>query len=1077
MSIVLIKYLINFNSEGREKERDKGTKMSKEVHSLTILSVRDQQQFKNIVQLYDQRIYKRALKLTETMLKKYPKQGDLLSMKAFILSAMHPESKDEKHKEAYECAKEAIKQNMKSPMSWHCLGTLYKGDFDYSEAIKCFKTALKFDKDDLVVLRDLATCYVQTRNYVGFRDIRNEMKRIRPEIRTNWIASALGNHFCGYINSAINCLVSIDKFGVSNGRTLSKRNAVDDEEDYGVLFSFLEPFQRSELLLYFVRLLLDGRKYQQAYNFLRSNQNFILEKTDYYTILGNLLLKCNKNYTKECRECFERLLAMYPDDDFALFGCMITDKSLRNVVLAPPNVSDKLVKELSLKDEEIDESSSFESDEVIPICGIGSGIFHTRGTSGIMYYPLLVNESVGRNKYLNDKKLSSKEYSLASYGYKLSSSVYNQVLEFIVYDDDELKGNKTKYENSMKRIGKFFEEKKSQFPASDTILRLELAFLKGKEFLVKFRAYVLGRLGSRITGLKSLIGYLIKMDARKKDLIHMELTSIVKELEGLYEKGELSKNELATLYYIYSQHLDCMGLPLEGLDYIEKSLKLDDSRPDGFNIKRKLLKHLYRFEEAQDAIDHARLMEKNDKYLNTRTICACLENGQFEKAKELLKVFMTYISDISKSKRRESTNSSSETEIKNLQIIWYEKRAARYRELLDLSSDGYLMAFDHYLRLMESMEIMKTDQYDYHLYCLRKMTLYRYLDFINMHDKLFCNTDYRKISVMFWRRLWLNILKIKYGKLELPLIQKKNSQSKSEEEVESLKDTTEFVKDSEGCWKMAHKIIQNHRKDCIFHVQSYIPIYIQYYCSQRLLANLSLETCILVCSQSIYRTYILEKSCINENQIGIFPVLLVHFYTNMLNRIKSGMDEVSKDYRAGITMRVVKQLQIFTDTKDLTIDGIEARFRDYISNINIENVTDIESLCNLVKISIINGSFNNIEAYLDDFNKDLNKFSGIFNQQIVNLAKLLLIRSLRSDKLDTEPLSQTDSELLIEKIASSSKSNLLDKVLNSYNIYNRSFLSNQDNNHKSILQVQSLKDQMSREIIDICNLPILALSI
>ncbi|XP_664876.1 hypothetical protein [Cryptosporidium hominis TU502] len=99
--------------------------MSKEIPSLATLSTRDQQQFKNIVQLYDQRIYKRSLKLTETMLKKYPKQGDLLSMKAFILGAMHPESKDEKHKEAYECAKEAIKQNMKNPMSWHCLGTLY----------------------------------------------------------------------------------------------------------------------------------------------------------------------------------------------------------------------------------------------------------------------------------------------------------------------------------------------------------------------------------------------------------------------------------------------------------------------------------------------------------------------------------------------------------------------------------------------------------------------------------------------------------------------------------------------------------------------------------------------------------------------------------------------------------------------------------------------------------------------------------------------------------------------------------------------------------------------------------------
>ncbi|PPS94787.1 N-terminal acetyltransferase A auxiliary subunit with TPR repeat [Cryptosporidium hominis] len=1056
--------------------------MSKEIPSLATLSTRDQQQFKNIVQLYDQRIYKRSLKLTETMLKKYPKQGDLLSMKAFILGAMHPESKDEKHKEAYECAKEAIKQNMKNPMSWHCLGTLYKGDFDYNEAIKCFKTALKFDKEDLVVLRDLATCLIQIRNYQGFRDIRNEIKRIRPDIRTNWIASALGNHFCGYINSAINCLLSIDQFGSSeNGNIHSKRTSLD-ENNYGVLFSFLEPFQRSELLLYFVRVLLDGKKYQQAYNFLRSNKEFILDKTDYYNIMGNLLVKCNQNYTKECSECFNNLLELYPDDDYALFGCMITNKSLNNVVLSPPHLPAHQIKGFRLQESE-DESVSSGNEAVIPICSIGSNFFHTRGTSGIIYYPLLTNDNIGRNKHFEHKRLNSKEIE-CDYGYKASSNITNPVLEFIIYEDFELAEKKVEYENSLRKIEQFFQEKKSQFPNSDTILRIELAFSSGEEFLRKFRIYLKSKLKSRITALKSLIGYLIKLDSKKKFLIHSELNNIVSEYENLYEKGEADKDELITLYLIYSQHLDCIGLSLEGLNYIEKALKLDDKKPDAFNIKRRLLKHLYRFDEATNAINHARLMDINDRYLNTRTICACLENGDFNEAKELLKKYITRISDQSKSKESEVVP-SNETEIKNLQMIWYEKRVVRSLELFDSSIDGYVMTFDHYLRLLDSMEIMKTDQYDYHLYCLRKMTLCRYLDFINMQDKLFCNTNYRKISVIFWRKIWINIYKIVHGKLELAQINykkdKQKNKNKGGDENESLKETLEFVKDPEQNWSKSHEIIQNYRKDCIFNTQSYIPIYIHYYCSQKILGKLSMETCILVCSKSIYRVYTLENSYIRENQIGVFPILLTHFYTKIFNNMKNGIGNISKDYRNNILDAIIKQLQIFTGIENLNIDNINTHFQNYISYMNFNNINDIESLCNLVKISIITGTFNNIESYLDNFDNidNLNKFSGIFNQQIINLVKLLIIRSIISNNSDTESLNLNSSNFSIENY-SFSKSKLLNKIINSYDINSRKFVTtyNQQNHeHKFILQVKYLKDQISKEIIEISNLPILALSI
>ena len=41
-----------------------------------------------------------------------------------------------------------------------CDRLLYRNDANYDEAIKCYKNALRIDKDNLTILRDLATLQV-----------------------------------------------------------------------------------------------------------------------------------------------------------------------------------------------------------------------------------------------------------------------------------------------------------------------------------------------------------------------------------------------------------------------------------------------------------------------------------------------------------------------------------------------------------------------------------------------------------------------------------------------------------------------------------------------------------------------------------------------------------------------------------------------------------------------------------------------------------------------------------------------------------------------------------------------------
>ena len=56
-----------------------------------------------------------------------------------------------------------------TPPGWHVYGLLQRSDKKYDEAIKCYRNALKWDKDNLQILRDLSLLQIQMRDLEGYR--------------------------------------------------------------------------------------------------------------------------------------------------------------------------------------------------------------------------------------------------------------------------------------------------------------------------------------------------------------------------------------------------------------------------------------------------------------------------------------------------------------------------------------------------------------------------------------------------------------------------------------------------------------------------------------------------------------------------------------------------------------------------------------------------------------------------------------------------------------------------------------------------------------------------------------------
>ena len=110
---------------------------------------------------YEAKNYKKGIKTADTILSVFPNNGETLCMKGLLLNSL------EQKEEAYETTKKGLKFNMKSHITWHVYGLIYRSDRNYKEAIKCYLNALKIDKDNQQILRDLANLQIHIRDLKG----------------------------------------------------------------------------------------------------------------------------------------------------------------------------------------------------------------------------------------------------------------------------------------------------------------------------------------------------------------------------------------------------------------------------------------------------------------------------------------------------------------------------------------------------------------------------------------------------------------------------------------------------------------------------------------------------------------------------------------------------------------------------------------------------------------------------------------------------------------------------------------------------------------------------------------------
>ncbi|XP_020308301.1 N-alpha-acetyltransferase 15, NatA auxiliary subunit [Oncorhynchus kisutch] len=244
--------------------------------------------FKRILRCYEHKQYRNGLKFCKQILSnpKFTEHGETLAMKGLTLNCLG------KKEDAYELVRRGLRNDLKSHVCWHVYGLLQRSDKKYDEAIKCYRNALKWDKDNLQILRDLSLLQIQMRDLEGYRETRYQLLQLRPAQRASWIGYAVAYHLLEDFEMAAKIVEEFRK----------TQQTSPDKVDY----------EYSELLLYQNQVLREAGLFKEALEHLITYEKQICDKLAVEETRGELLLQLDRS--EEATEVYRQLQERNPEN-------------------------------------------------------------------------------------------------------------------------------------------------------------------------------------------------------------------------------------------------------------------------------------------------------------------------------------------------------------------------------------------------------------------------------------------------------------------------------------------------------------------------------------------------------------------------------------------------------------------------------------------------------------------------------------------------------------------------------------------------------------------------------------------
>ena len=216
---------------------------------------------------------------------------------------------------------------------------------------------------------------------------------------------------------------------------------------------------------------------------------------------------------------------------------------------------------------------------------------------------------------------------------------------------------------------------------------------------------------------------------------------------------EMAPDVLVWVLAFLAQHYDRVGNIAKALEKCDAAIAHTPTVIELYTIKAKVMKHAGNLSSAALLSDHARQLDLADRYLNCHTVKYKLRAGDIDEANSLAVLFTKdnlpgNSKDDEKKKKEKPDPLQSLKNLHEMQCIWYEHELGSAHLRLAEKSDGNFesvgRALHKYRYILQHFDDMHEDQFDFHSYCLRKMTLRSYLDMLKFEDQIYAHPFYSK---------------------------------------------------------------------------------------------------------------------------------------------------------------------------------------------------------------------------------------------------------------------------------------------------------------------------------------------
>lgn len=251
-----------------------------------ILASKEDQNFQEALKLYDQKQYKKSLKLVDQNLKKHS-HAESLTLKGCINYQLGNKSECESY------ILKGIEKDKDNYMVNHLAGIYYRAIENYTESAKWLKAAVDNGSPNKQILRDLSILQSQIRDYKNLTTSRQQYLDFQPGYRANWTGAAIAFHLNKNYNSAYSTLTKIE--------TIIKDHLQESDM-----------YEQSECCLYKNDILFDAGNVSKALEELEKDISYIKDKLSYLSYKAKYLMILGN--TKEASILYRKLIQRNPDD-------------------------------------------------------------------------------------------------------------------------------------------------------------------------------------------------------------------------------------------------------------------------------------------------------------------------------------------------------------------------------------------------------------------------------------------------------------------------------------------------------------------------------------------------------------------------------------------------------------------------------------------------------------------------------------------------------------------------------------------------------------------------------------------